>query len=130
MDKDASTGGGGKVFDHVDDSGDAVFSGLGNLSSNMTDDADESADKTIRESLDLLNQDFAAYSADSLPRFLDPPVFDRTPAVEKGNMGSPVFYYTPLRQVLESEPVEATPLMEETQSQSVAACEGKGETIC
>lgn len=32
----------GKVFDHVDDSGDAVFSGLGNLSSNMTDDADES----------------------------------------------------------------------------------------
>ncbi|XP_071683628.1 uncharacterized protein [Lolium perenne] len=120
MDKDASTGGGGKVFDHVDDSGDAVFSGLGNLSSNMTDDADESADKTIRESLDLLNQDFAAYSADSLPRFLDPPVFDRTPAVEKGNMGSPVFDYTPLRQVLESEPVEATPVMEETQSQSVA----------
>nr|XP_051211572.1 uncharacterized protein LOC127329066 [Lolium perenne] len=120
MDKDASTGGGGKVFDHVDDSGDAVFSGLGNLSSNMTDDADESADKTIRESLDLLNQDFAAYSADSLPRFLDPPVFDRTPAVEKGNMGSPVFDYTPLRQVLESESVEATPVMEETQSQSVA----------
>lgn len=120
MDKDASTGGGGKVFDHVDDSGDAVFSGLGNLSSNMTDDADESADKTIRESLDLLNQDFAAYSADSLPRFLDPPVFDRTPAVEKGNMGSPVFDYTPLRQVLESETVEATPVMEETQSQFVA----------
>jgi hypothetical protein len=68
----------------------------------------------------LLNQDFAAYSADSLPRFLDPPVFDRTPAVEKGNMGSPVFDYTPLRQVLESETVEATPVMEETQSQSVA----------
>jgi hypothetical protein len=32
----------GTVFDHVDDSGDVVFSGLGNLSSNMTDDADES----------------------------------------------------------------------------------------
>ena len=78
------------------------------------------ADQTIRESLDLLKWDFAAYSADSLPRFLDPPVFDRTPAVEKGNMGSPVFDYTPLRQVLESETVEATPVMEETQSQSVA----------
>jgi hypothetical protein len=35
-------------------------------------------------------------------------------------MGSPVFDYTPLRQVLESETVEATPVMEETQSQSVA----------
>jgi hypothetical protein len=78
------------------------------------------ADQTIRESLDLLNQDFAAYSAVSLPLFLDPPIFDRTPAVEKGNMGSPVFDYTPLRQVLESETVEATPVMEETQSQSVA----------
>jgi hypothetical protein len=32
----------GKAFDHVDDCGDAVFSGLGNLPSNMTDDADES----------------------------------------------------------------------------------------
>ncbi|KAK1683286.1 hypothetical protein QYE76_044134 [Lolium multiflorum] len=109
----------GKVFDHVDDCGDAVFSGLGNLPSNVTDDADDAADQTIRESLELLNQDFAAYSSDSVPRFLDIPVFDRTPAVEKGNMGSPVFDYTPLRQVLESETVEATPVMEETQSQSV-----------
>ncbi|KAK1680771.1 hypothetical protein QYE76_041619 [Lolium multiflorum] len=108
-----------KVFDHVDDCGDAVFSGLGNLPSNMTGDADESADQTIRESLDLLNQDFSTYSSVSVPRFLDTPVFDRTPAVEKGNMGSPVFDYNPLQQVLESETVEATPVMEETQSQSV-----------
>lgn len=67
----------------------------------------------------MLNQDFAAYSSGSVPRFLDISVFDRTPAVEKVNMGNPVFDCTPLRQVLESETVEATPVMEETQSQSV-----------
>ena len=77
------------------------------------------ANQTIRESLDLLNQDFAAYSSGTEPRFLDIPVFDRTPAVEKVNTGSPVYDFTPLRQVLESETVEATPVMEETQSQSM-----------
>ncbi|KAM0853626.1 hypothetical protein ACQ4PT_050957 [Festuca glaucescens] len=92
-------------FDAIND---PIFSGLGDLSCGVTNDDVVSANVSIRESLDLLSQNYNEDQSPSKAPHLGPPVYDGTPLHSRG---LPVYDYTPFRQAIGAENVDADPVI-------------------